>query len=275
MPTNPSTYPQRIAPGLYRVHDEVHAIRTAFLGGLALFETYALLLRRAEPFGLLLVDTGGPGSGRLICEALATLGYSVDDLEAVALTHWHGDHTGGLAEIAAMRSAGKAPLEVFVGQADLPMMLSRMPHLIRWHFLPLLHQAGRVPPLDRVHLNALQPDMAGDPLAAWGMQFLPTPGHTPGHTAYLYRRAGILFAGCALIPVTRRTMGLVPVYWDRHRQRRSAALLAGLECTTILPTHFVLKGGRMPLAVRREPRGLSAALLKGLGFTPVFTVSGS
>jgi phosphoribosyl 1,2-cyclic phosphodiesterase len=39
----------------------------------------------------LLIDAGG--SAKAICEALAKVGYCLSDIDAVFVTHEHGDHT--------------------------------------------------------------------------------------------------------------------------------------------------------------------------------------
>jgi phosphoribosyl 1,2-cyclic phosphodiesterase len=45
----------------------------------------------------LLIDAGG--SAKAICEALAKVGYCLSDIDAVFVTHEHGDHTCGLATL--------------------------------------------------------------------------------------------------------------------------------------------------------------------------------
>jgi ribonuclease BN (tRNA processing enzyme) len=50
--------------------------------------------------------------------ALKTLGVVADDLEALVITHSHGDHIFGFPFILAERSSGKEPLEV-IGPAGI------------------------------------------------------------------------------------------------------------------------------------------------------------
>ncbi len=63
----------------------------------------------------LLIDAGG--SAKAITDALAKVGYRLEDIDAVFVTHEHGDHTGGLAALVKkhpipvhmMRASAEAP----------------------------------------------------------------------------------------------------------------------------------------------------------------------
>ena len=46
-----------------------------------------------------LVDTGSPGSGARILQAVEELGRSPEDIKHIVITHYHIDHVGGLAEL--------------------------------------------------------------------------------------------------------------------------------------------------------------------------------
>ena len=86
-------------------------------------------------------------------------------------THWHGDHTGGNAEIkASMESAGETcPITGPAAEAD------RIPTL------DVLVREG-----DRVRLGALEAEV------------MEVPGHTSGHIAYHLSPEGVLFIGDTL-----------------------------------------------------------------------------
>src|SRR5260370_15095422 len=75
---SPST---EVAPGIRRL-----------TGGVANFYLVE------QPGGLTLVDAGTPGDWQLFLRTLDTLGRRLDDLDAVALTHAHPDHTGMAAQ---------------------------------------------------------------------------------------------------------------------------------------------------------------------------------
>lgn len=105
-----------------------------------------------------------PGDAQPVLEALQRLGLQ---LEAILVTHHHGDHTGG---VAALRAATGA--QVF-GPAREPMPQ------------PLTRLSG------------------GDKLQALGLDFqvIDVPGHTAGHIAYFCAdadNAPLLFCGDTL-----------------------------------------------------------------------------
>jgi glyoxylase-like metal-dependent hydrolase (beta-lactamase superfamily II) len=110
------------------------------------------------------------------------------------------------------------------------------------------------------------PSEGGVPgLADWA--WVPTPGHTPGHVAYLRRRDGVLLAGDAALTVDLNSIGGVllgrqrvagpPRYttWDWQAAKRSVGTLAEVEPRVLLPGH-----GR-PLTT--GPAAALAALAQG------------
>lgn len=60
-----------------------------------------------------LVDTGLPGQEEAITESLRELGLHRGDVRRVVLTHWHADHSGSAAAVAAW-----GDVEVCVGRGD-------------------------------------------------------------------------------------------------------------------------------------------------------------
>lgn len=71
--------------------------------------------------GVVLVDTGPPGTGAAIGEALARVGAAWSDVTDIVLTHRHFDHIGGLAESAELASGAT----VLAGADDAPRSRSR------------------------------------------------------------------------------------------------------------------------------------------------------
>ncbi|MBP0464339.1 hydroxyacylglutathione hydrolase [Roseomonas sp. PWR1] len=124
-----------------------------------LSDNYAWLLR--SPDGRLAVCD--PGEATPVLAAIEAAG---GPLEAILLTHHHGDHVAGVAEIVARTGA-----KVIGATAD----------------------AARLPPLD----IAVKP---GDVFDACGtpVRVLASDGHTRGHVAFHIPDSGILLCGDTL-----------------------------------------------------------------------------
>lgn len=131
-----------------------------------------------------LFDTGnGGGAGRL-ADRLSSLGVAPADIDAICLTHMHGDHIGGMidGDSAAFPRAG-----VYVSRSERDA----------WMQMDGSVQQARVLDAygDRLHLFEW-----GDTLPG-GIVACEAAGHTPGHTAYLMGRlmvVGDLMHGVAL-----------------------------------------------------------------------------
>ena len=76
-----------------------------------------------DPDGLTLIDAGLPGSALVIAGAIRQAGYQPADLRRVVLTHFHADHAGGAADIAAW---GK--VTVLAHHADAPFIRAQAAH---------------------------------------------------------------------------------------------------------------------------------------------------
>jgi glyoxylase-like metal-dependent hydrolase (beta-lactamase superfamily II) len=139
------------------------------------------------PGGVTLVDSGGgSGMGEAFGQARAQLkaaGIEPDQIDRVLLTHLHPDHLLGLLE----NGAPFLPrAHVLVPATDLAYFTdasirSSLPENARGAFD--LTQALMQAYGDRLH-SIPEGQIAG-PLA--GIEAMPLPGHTPGHTGYLIR----------------------------------------------------------------------------------------
>jgi glyoxylase-like metal-dependent hydrolase (beta-lactamase superfamily II) len=248
-----------------RLTDTVTAINTQFLFGTRLFPTHVFVLETDN--GLVLFDTGGPGSGQLIVASMKAAGYDPGALRAICLSHWHKDHTGGLAELVKLL-APDAPIDIFIGTVDLALMKKQQVQVLRLHpfaRLPILHRPGKLPVPDQARLIALDKTGEHQLQKAYAVRPIATPGHTPGHTAYLHEPTESLFSGCALSLIRPDTVGLVPIFYDRALQVRSGRYLAKLDFNYLFPVHLFLRSDTIPLNNRRPCKGKPGWLNKLMG----------
>jgi glyoxylase-like metal-dependent hydrolase (beta-lactamase superfamily II) len=176
--------------------------------------------------GVLLVDTGMPGSAARIVAAVQRLGRQPCEVRHIVLTHWHPDHMGNAADLRRLTGAGIA-----IHELDAPVLAGRERPAKGRRTMGLLLRLFRVAPL--VADDTLQ---AGDVIG--GLEVIHVPGHTAGSIA-LRRADGVLFSGDALLG--DRQGRLQPpdpgLSLDPARASESAAALRSLESPLLLPGH--------------------------------------
>ncbi|MEU9356328.1 MBL fold metallo-hydrolase [Streptomyces griseoloalbus] len=191
--------------------------------------------REGRDGGLTLIDAGPAGSGTPIAEALTALGRHPRDVRRIVLTHFHEDHAGGAAEVAALTGA-----EVLAHRLDAPHVLGDVPGpppvFEDWE-RPLHERAVRLlPPPDFEHPAQVTELLDGDVLdLGGGAHVVHVPGHTHGSIALHLPRHGVLFTGdtVAASPVDGTVM---PGVFNLDRRQvvtachRLAALGAEVAC---------------------------------------------
>jgi glyoxylase-like metal-dependent hydrolase (beta-lactamase superfamily II) len=146
--------------------------------------------------GVTLIDSGLPGSEAVILEALAALGRRPDDVREIVLTHFHRDHPGSAADLAARSGA-----QVLAHRADAAIIGGHVPPIAP-HLTDLERPLADLLFGDVSTLPGPQPAAVtvtrevddGDTTAGGG-QILAIAGHTPGSIALLVPQAGLLFTG--------------------------------------------------------------------------------
>ena len=131
---------------------------------------------------LVLVDAGTPWDADDVRAAVAATGHSPADIDRVLVTHYDVDHVGGLSKLGL-----DAP--VYVGSGDAAVLGGEAEP-------PLSNRKGlfqRVAGLFVDHLASVEPVEDGDTVGSFTVY--ETPGHTPGHVAYVSRDRGIAFLG--------------------------------------------------------------------------------
>jgi glyoxylase-like metal-dependent hydrolase (beta-lactamase superfamily II) len=151
-----------------------------------------------------IVDAGCPSYRSQLDGALAEIGRTIDDVEAIVLTHAHIDHIG-FAQI--LQDERGTP--VYAHEAELPQARTGKAPKTEGGLLPALLRYGtarkvvthivrnggaRPPKVARVESfgDGDELDVPGHPKA------IHTPGHSPGHCVLHVAAEGSLFVGDAL-----------------------------------------------------------------------------
>ncbi|WP_405806958.1 MBL fold metallo-hydrolase [Streptomyces sp. NBC_01187] len=214
--------------------------------------------------GLTLVDTGPPGSASEVEDAIRRTGADPGALRRIVLTHFHPDHAGSTAELAARHGA-----EVIAHQLDAPVVrgeASAPPPDFRdapeWErdLFDQVHEpfgitsdAPAVPParpspVDTEVTEGNRVEFGG------GAMVLSVPGHTEGSIALLLPEHGTLFTGDTVARV-----GGEPAPGVFHQDRTSALASFRRLCA--------LSSGDAPSAVETVCFGHGEPLPRGGGET--------
>jgi glyoxylase-like metal-dependent hydrolase (beta-lactamase superfamily II) len=187
-----------------------------------------------------LIDTGLMWNRPTLRSELRDAGYEPAALDRVLLTHYDLDHTGGLGRLAQ-------PLPpVYIGEEDARMLADEWTP--PWfHHKGLFHRVARrlFPLPDGTEVRRVRD---GDRIGSFTAYH--TPGHNPGHTAYVHD-GGVAFVGDL---VWEEDGELSPMFWfdsyDMHQLRESIRVLAER-----IEFEFVCMGHGDPLAA---PEALDA-----------------
>jgi glyoxylase-like metal-dependent hydrolase (beta-lactamase superfamily II) len=185
----------------------------------------AFLVREHD--GFTLVDTTTGGAADALIAAAEQAGGAI---RRIALTHGHGDHVGSLDTLK--ERLGDA---VEVLMPDLDARIHAGDHVVEGKV------PGGWPTLRTV------PDVrlaGGDRVGS--LEVVATPGHTPGHVAFLDTRDGALIAGDTFTAYGRLAVPsrLDPRFpfatmatWDRAKTVESARALRALDPAVLVVGH--------------------------------------
>lgn len=213
-----------------RVTDHIYVLSGSYYGAVGdegpLGDVYGI--RTGD--GLILIDCGAFGSG--LATIRETLGYyGIDDpIRYLIITHGHWDHCSNAKELQRLGT------KVIVGAEDAPACrIGGAAHL------------GS--PFEEHSYPAFDPDILIEndcvkELLGLSVEFIKTPGHTPGSTMIRIDIDGkkVLFTGDSLQPGGGQ-MDEVSFGWqgdlgfDRKQIVESMMKLSSLETDIILPGH--------------------------------------
>jgi glyoxylase-like metal-dependent hydrolase (beta-lactamase superfamily II) len=219
--------------------------------------------------GVMLIDAGFPGSRDEVLGSLRRLGFGVDDLRAILLTHAHIDHFGSAIWFAKTHGTpvychadevGHSKRE-YLEQASLVDVATRIwrPRMLMWS-VAIARKGALVRdgiPTTQALTEEVAAGLPGAPKS------IPTPGHTSGHCSFVVD--GVLVSGDALVtghPVaTRSGPQLLPDMFNHDQDGcvRSLAALGMLDNEVMLPGHGPVWRGSVRHAVKQAtPPGPSA-----------------
>jgi glyoxylase-like metal-dependent hydrolase (beta-lactamase superfamily II) len=191
-----------------------------------------------------IIDAGLPGYYGAIPRELAAMGRTVDDVEAIVLTHGHSDHIG-FAE--RLRREKNVPVWVHAedaalarGEAGNPAKgddYKRIQPLLGFLWFSLRRGGLRRPAVHEVATfgDGATLDVPGSP------RVILVPGHTPGSAALHAESASALFVGDALctyaVTSGQRGPQIAPFSADREQALASLGRLEDIDAALVLPGH--------------------------------------
>jgi metallo-beta-lactamase class B len=177
--------------------------------------------------GIIIIDTNFAWATQPeIIDGLTTLGLDPRQIKYVLISHAHGDHDQGAAELQSRYGA-----KVVMGAPDWDATLKRPPTA-----------AGGVPKRD----IAVGPEGTRITLGDTTVTVVSTPGHTPGTLSYVFpvkdqgRTVTVAYSGGTLTGA----FGTDAARWDEYvaSQRKIAKMAADAGATVILSNHSEYDG---------------------------------
>ncbi|GAA2092282.1 MBL fold metallo-hydrolase [Aeromicrobium tamlense] len=195
-----------------------------------------------------LVDCGYPGQAGLLEESVRRAGVTMEQVEALVVTHNHVDHTGSMPALSARG------VRVLAGADEMPMLRGERvesatttdvllrawrPRVLRWAL-----GIARLGASGHPHVDTVEAVVPGQPLdLPCSPVPVSLPGHTSGHIALHFPAQRAVATGDAL--VTGHSLSPVEgpqaidafFHHDTSRLRATLPDLALLDADLVLPGH--------------------------------------
>lgn len=207
--------PQQIVPGCYQITRGSN-----------------IFILESGPDELTVIDTGIPGTTRVILDAIRGLKKRPEHVKHILITHADLDHVGSLAGFANATGATVYASEAskpYIENADLPEHLPTPAMLLARPLTRLFQKKATV--------HRTFTDGETLPISN-GINAYAAPGHTPENHVFYWKRQGVLFAADLFFSQSG-TLGLTPqaISWDMDEARESARKLLALQPSIICPGH--------------------------------------
>ncbi len=207
-----------LAPGVWRI-----PLIGDFVNGFML---------RDDDGQVTLIDMGVASSGAKVLAGLRSIGSDPGDVTRLLLTHCHPDHAGGAAYVA--RETGRS-VDVHADDAGYvrsgtqpdPDPTSRIGKLFR----KLPEPKTEAVPVGEELYDGQVIQVAG------GIRVVHTPGHSPGHAAFLHEDSGVLITGDSIFNVLGRRWPPKMLCSNFAMTQQTAHRLGELEYTVAAFTH--------------------------------------
>jgi glyoxylase-like metal-dependent hydrolase (beta-lactamase superfamily II) len=188
-----------------------------------------------DPQGMVLIDSGYPGSGAFFQAELEKMGRGIQEIRLILVTHLHPDHTGALADIK-QRSGAKAAMHFqdasLVRLGEFARPAKPAPGLLAALLVKLfIHGDKRFPP---VAIEEELEDGQVLPIAG-GLRVIHAPGHSAGQIVLLWEPRKLLF--CADACANAFGLDYSPIYEDFEMGKETLRRLAGLDFDAAVFSH--------------------------------------
>ena len=180
----------------------------------------------------ILFDAGLGDMGGQMRKRLSELGISPDEIKLIYLTHFHGDHIGGLITAGENGQVSKvfANADIYASQTEYDAWMNDISNNDLQKNIMGLYQ-------DKLHLFTF-----GDTLPH-NVTALDAVGHTPGHTAYRYNElliVGDLMHGYALQKDHPEINSIYDMDKDKSAQSRIRLMKYAQD------NHLIMAGMHLP-----------------------------